>query len=164
MTGLYWTAAILLAVASLAIVGQQYRYLRARRDVVADRQDLLHSSSAFHVATVLALVPGQELLSAVRKVSLMTTDQTRAVKFQLKKGKLILFTRAQDVGEATVEIEADYNGELFDIVFNPDYVIDYLKVINDEQVEFHFKDKTSAGLFRIGKNYQYVLMPLTISL
>jgi hypothetical protein len=66
MTALYWTLSILLVVALLAVAGQHYRYLRTRRDMVADRQELLHSSSAFHVATVLALSPGQELLSGVR--------------------------------------------------------------------------------------------------
>ncbi len=66
MTGLYWTVSILLIVVLLAIVGQQYRYLRTRRDVVADRQNLFHSASVFHVATLLELSPGQELLCGVR--------------------------------------------------------------------------------------------------
>ncbi len=66
MTGIYWAGSILLIAAVLAAGGQHYRYLRARRDVVADRQDLFHSSSAFHVATVVELSPGQELLAGVR--------------------------------------------------------------------------------------------------
>ena len=66
MTGFYWTGSILLVALLLAIAGQHYRYLRTRRDVVADRQELFHSSSAFHVATILALSPGQELRPGVR--------------------------------------------------------------------------------------------------
>ncbi len=108
---------------------------------------------------------GREALhAAVRKVSLMTTDKTRAVRFSLGKGRLVLFTRAQDVGEAKVEIPADYKGEEMDIIFNPDYVADYLKVVPDETVELHLKDRSSAGVFKAGKDYQYVLMPLTVSL
>jgi len=67
MTGLYWTGSILLIVLLLAIASQHYRYLRTRRDVVADRQELFHSSSAFHTATLLVLSPGQELLRGVRE-------------------------------------------------------------------------------------------------
>ena len=104
------------------------------------------------------------LLSAVRKSALMTTDKTRAVKLSASKGKLVLFTRTQDVGEAKVEIPVDYKGEEIDIVFNPDYVADYLKVVTDETVELHLKDRSSAGIFRAGKDYVYVLMPLTINL
>lgn len=66
MTAVYWTLSIVLVVALVAAAGQQYRYLRARRSAVADRQELLYPSSAFHVVTVVALSPGQELLSGVR--------------------------------------------------------------------------------------------------
>ncbi|MGE4609787.1 MAG: hypothetical protein AAEJ52_23880 [Myxococcota bacterium] len=66
MSIVYWTVSILLIVGLLAVGVQHYRYLYTRRNVVADRQALFHSSSAFHVATVVALSPGQELLAGVR--------------------------------------------------------------------------------------------------
>ncbi|HXG63289.1 MAG TPA: DNA polymerase III subunit beta [Planctomycetota bacterium] len=109
-------------------------------------------------------VSRETLLSAVRKSALMTTDKARAVKFALSKGRLTLFTRAQDVGEARVEIPAEYKDDDVEIVFNPDYVADYLKVVTDETVELHLKDRSSAGVFRAGKDYVYVLMPLAINL
>jgi uncharacterized protein (DUF1330 family) len=65
VTGLYWIGSILLIGALLAVASQHYRYLRTRRDVVADRQELFHSSSAFHTATLLVLSPDQELLRGV---------------------------------------------------------------------------------------------------
>ena len=102
--------------------------------------------------------------AAVRKASLMTTDKTRAVKFTFAKGKLTLFTRTQDVGEANVELPVEYRGEDIDVTFNPDYVVDYLKVVPDESVELHLKDRASAGVFKSGKDYVYVLMPLTVNL
>ncbi len=63
---LFWTISVLLIVALLAVAGQHFRYLSARRDVVMDRQELFHSSSVFHVATVLELSPNQPLLSGVK--------------------------------------------------------------------------------------------------
>ncbi|MEE2675147.1 MAG: hypothetical protein VX466_15200 [Myxococcota bacterium] len=66
MTLISWTLSILLLAVLAAAGGQQYRYLRARRDIVADRQALFHSSSAFHVATMIALSPDQEVLAGVR--------------------------------------------------------------------------------------------------
>jgi len=53
MRGLYWWLSILAIAVLLAIGAQHHRYLRARRDVVADRQKLFHSPSVFHVATML---------------------------------------------------------------------------------------------------------------
>ncbi len=106
----------------------------------------------------------ESLLSAFRKSSLMTTDKTRAVKMSLSKGKMTLFTRTADVGEAKVELAVEYKGEELDVVFNPDYVADYLKVLADETVELHLKDRTAAAAFKAGKDYVYVLMPLTVSI
>jgi hypothetical protein len=63
---LYGALSILAIGVLLGIGAQHHRYLRAPRDVVADRQELFHSRSAFHAATMLALSPGQELLSGVR--------------------------------------------------------------------------------------------------
>jgi hypothetical protein len=69
---LRWT--IVLAAAAIAglVLGQELRYLRARRDVVRDLQPLLHSSRAFHVVTFLSL-PGSSpddgaLFAAMREL------------------------------------------------------------------------------------------------
>ncbi len=61
----FGTIATLLVVALVAIAAQEYRYAKTRRDVVADRQAIFHSSSVFHVVTLLTLSDEQELLSAV---------------------------------------------------------------------------------------------------
>ncbi|MBI2931854.1 MAG: DNA polymerase III subunit beta [Planctomycetes bacterium] len=106
----------------------------------------------------------EPFFAAVRKVALMTTDKTRAIRLDFSKNRLVLFTRTQDVGEARVELPIDYKGEEFEVVFNPDYIIDYLKVVTEEKVELQLKDKTSASIFKAGKDYVYVLMPLTVTL
>jgi DNA polymerase-3 subunit beta len=110
------------------------------------------------------LLDRDALHSAVRKSALMTTDKTRAAKLSFSKGRLTIFTRTADVGEAKVELPADYKGEDLEIVFNPDYIADYLKVLDEPQVELHLKDRGAAGVFKSGKDYVYVLMPLTINL
>ena len=66
--------ATLLAVALVAIAAQEYRYFETRRDVVADRQAIFHSSSVFHVVTLLKLSAEQELLSAVGSFAAASED------------------------------------------------------------------------------------------
>ncbi len=58
--------AVVLTLVLLAAAAQTHRYLGARRDIVADRQELLYSSSAFHVITVVELAPNQDLLDGMR--------------------------------------------------------------------------------------------------
>ncbi|MAE95226.1 MAG: hypothetical protein CL910_11250 [Deltaproteobacteria bacterium] len=65
---LLWTASLLIVVVLLAAAAQTFRYLRTRRDVVADRQELFYSSSVFHVVTLVELAPGQGLLPGVSRL------------------------------------------------------------------------------------------------
>jgi hypothetical protein len=61
-----------LALAGLAVVmlWQHVRYLRARREIVQDRQPMLYSSDSFHVVTFVEVAPGQDVIEAVRKLRL----------------------------------------------------------------------------------------------
>lgn len=111
-----------------------------------------------------AVVETQALIGAIRRTVPMTTDSAHAVRFTFTNGKLTLFTRTADVGEAKTELAAEYKGEEFDITFNPDYVLDYLKVVEEASVELHFKDPATACVFKSGKDYTYVLMPLQIQM
>jgi len=65
MTGMLGVISTILIVALLAAAAQEYRYFRTRRNIVHDQQDLFHSSSAFHTATLVALSPEQDLLIGV---------------------------------------------------------------------------------------------------
>jgi hypothetical protein len=64
-------ALAVLALLALAVAGaclwQEARYLRIRREVVKDRQPVLHGE-VFHVVTFLELAPGAELFASVRRV------------------------------------------------------------------------------------------------
>jgi hypothetical protein len=59
-------ALVLLTVAG-ACLWQEARYLRIRREIVQDRQPILHGD-VFHVLTLLELAPGAELFESVRRL------------------------------------------------------------------------------------------------
>jgi DNA polymerase-3 subunit beta len=69
-----------------------------------------------------------------------------------------------DMGEARDEIEIDYKGEPAEIGFNAKYMLDCLEVMKENEIEFHFKDKTKPGLIQSAnhKNHTYVIMPMRI--
>jgi DNA polymerase III sliding clamp (beta) subunit (PCNA family) len=55
----------------------------------------------------------------------------------------------------------DYSGEEVVIRFNPNFIGEYLKTMSEEQLVFRFKDRASAGLFKVSDGSMYVLMPIT---
>ena len=106
-----------------------------------------------------------ELLAGLEKMAPALTDKTLAVRFTFKPGKLALYARTPDVGEARAELECDGKGEA-QVVLNPDYVEDYLRALPKgiERVGVAVKDKACATLWRSTAADSYVLMPLTVNL
>ena len=106
----------------------------------------------------------EALSGAMRRTALMASDGARAVRLTLSKNKCTFFTRSADIGEARTEAKVDYAGDTLEITFNPDFVLDYLKVVDVPTVELKFKDAATACIFSGGPDYTYVLMPLQIQM
>jgi len=104
------------------------------------------------------------LLSAIRRVSLLSSERSRAVKLSLGPGKLELTASSPDLGEARESLSVDYGGEAVEIGFNAQYLVEFLGVAGGDQVALSLKDAETQGLLRpIGQDetdYRYVVMPM----
>ena len=108
-------------------------------------------------------IPTQKLLSAIRRAALITTEESRSVRFSLKKNSLTLSTQTLEGRRATVDADdAKYDSEPLDIAFNPDFFTDMLKVAGEPEVSISLKDNTSAALVKAGKDYTYIVMPVQL--
>lgn len=103
-----------------------------------------------------------ELLSGVRMASFMTNEEYRIVKFVFRQGKLMLLSKTADVGEAELEIAVGYDGPDFEISFDPEYVIDALKVSDSDTAVIELGGDDSAALFRTGYEQMDVIMPIDL--
>ncbi|MFA5085754.1 MAG: DNA polymerase III subunit beta [Candidatus Omnitrophota bacterium] len=108
------------------------------------------------------LIVRAKLLSATKRAALFTNPDSLAVKVELMKDKMVLSKNAPYIGEAREEINVDYKGKDLAVGFNPDYLIDALKNINDEVVPFEVADPEKPGVIRIGSEYVYVVLPMQI--
>lgn len=104
-----------------------------------------------------------ELLAAARRVSLLTSEQANSIKVALKKNRLILSTNTPEVGEAREEMTISYAGEEFAIAFNPQYLVDVLRNLDEEEVSFELTDALNPGVIRSGKSFLYVIMPIRLT-
>jgi len=107
------------------------------------------------------IIAREELLSALRKASITAGEESRSVRFSFKAGSLTVFSRFEGVGEAEVEVPVKYEGKPVEITYNPDFILDYIRVLDSDDLEINFKDKMSAGLFIGGEETVYVVMPIT---
>jgi len=105
-------------------------------------------------------LPTKELLSAVRRASFLTTEQTKVVDFRFSKGHLSITAEAADVGRAEIRLPVDYDGPPADISFNPEFLEDMLGIVERDTVKMRFSDRRSPCVIKSGLDYTYVVSPV----
>lgn len=94
---------------------------------------------------IVLVLPTEILSHALRRVSLLSAERSRAVKLELSNGLLRLSTNNPDLGEAHEELDIDYAGEDLEIAFNVRYLMDALSVMKAKEVKIAFKDALAAA-------------------
>jgi DNA polymerase-3 subunit beta len=106
------------------------------------------------------------LTNAVRRVALLSNERSRAVKFQIDKGKVEITSSSPEFGEAKEILIVDYAGTPVTICFNAQYVLDFLAVVETDSVGLEFKDEMSQAVMKPvgpeGYEYTYVIMPMRV--
>lgn len=105
----------------------------------------------------------QDFLQAARRASILTNQDSQSVKINIIKDRLIITKNTPELGEAREEVEVDYKGGELAIGFNPNFLIDVLKNMDDESVHFGFIDPEKPAVIRNGENYTYVVLPMQVS-
>jgi DNA polymerase-3 subunit beta len=104
----------------------------------------------------------ESLLTALRRVSLVTTDKSNAAKLTFGKNKLSITMTTPDVGEARETIPVKYAGKEISVAFNPEYMMDPLKNLTNDEVVLELTDELSPGIMKTDIPFLYVLMPMRI--
>jgi DNA polymerase-3 subunit beta len=85
------------------------------------------------------------LVQAVRRVSLLSSERSRAVKLELSDGQLVITSNNPDLGDAREELDIDYAGETLAIGFNAKYLLDAINAVQSKEVRFSFQDELSPS-------------------
>jgi DNA polymerase III subunit beta len=106
------------------------------------------------------------LTNAVKRVALLSNERSRAVKFQIEKGKVDVTSSSPDLGEAKETLTVDYSGTPLQICFNAQYVLDFLTAVSTDVVSLDLKDDVSQAVMKPvgaeGYDYTYVIMPMRV--
>jgi len=110
-----------------------------------------------------ATCDASELGGAIRRASLLTNEESKGVRMSFAQKQLTLTSRAPEMGESEVRIDGiAYQGEPIDIAFNPTFIVDVLKVIDSEQVIIEMKAPNKPGVIKVGNDFTYVVMPVSL--
>jgi DNA polymerase III subunit beta len=103
-----------------------------------------------------------DFLSAVKRASLLVTEDTKGVRFAFSKKGLVLTSRSPEAGESTINCACKFDGADIEIGFNPTFLIEALKVADSDEVSIEMTMPNRPGLLKSGANFQYVIMPVNL--
>jgi DNA polymerase III subunit beta len=109
-----------------------------------------------------------EFRSAIERVAQFADERSRAIKVQLLPGEIKILANLSDTGESEESIPVEYGGPQIEIGFNAQYLLEFLRAVTVDSVQFRFRDGQSAGEMRpvVGddsiETYRYVIMPMRI--
>ncbi len=103
-----------------------------------------------------------DFLSAVKRASLLTTEESKGVRLAFGKKGLKLTSRSPESGEAEVNFACKFEGSDVEIGFNPTFLTDALRVVDSDEISLELTAPNRPGLLRGGANFLYVIMPVNL--
>lgn len=99
--------------------------------------------------------------AGVRQAAIMTDSETKRVTCSFAAGELTITGVGAGSGKSRVRQSIEHAGKTVSINFNPQYLLEFLKVVPvDAQLTLSLTSGEAPALFRLD-GYRYLVMPLT---
>ena len=105
----------------------------------------------------------EELVQALRRAEIMTSEKANSVKLAFGKNLLTITANSPEVGEARETMAINYKGKEMAIAFNPRYLIDPLNALTEDEIFIELIDELSPGVVKINGPFLYVVMPMRLN-
>jgi len=102
----------------------------------------------------------ETLLHAVRRVALVTNEQSNSIRLSFEENNLQVLSSTPDVGEAKERVPIKYSGPAMSISYNPEFLLAPLRVLDSDEVYLELTDELSPGVLKSDISFLYVIMPM----
>lgn len=105
-----------------------------------------------------------ELLDVVRRISLLAQKNT-PLRLGFREGELTISAQTPDVGEASESIPVPFQGEQFEIGFNPEFLRDGLESVESDELVLKLISPLRPGLIESpdSGDFVYLIMPIRLN-
>ena len=109
-------------------------------------------------------VSRKSLLQAVDRVSILSHEKTRSVRFNVIENQLALSANNPDQENASEELKVAYGDSPLEVGFNARYLTDIGAQVTSDDMEFRFKDSASPVLVKdpADDSTTFVVMPMRV--
>ncbi len=110
------------------------------------------------------LVNRQRLYDALKRISLLSSDKSSAIRLTLSENLLRITANNPDLGEAKDDLEVAYRGPGLTVGFNARYLLDVLSSMECDEVSVEMGDEHSPGVVHApgDRSYTTVVMPMRV--
>ncbi len=111
-----------------------------------------------------ATVNKGDLIAALERVAVMVNEKNSIVKFEFADNTLKLSGDSPDAGNSEDEIDVKYMAEPLTIAFNYKFILEFLKIVESEEIGVKLNSSLSATVFApvSDEDYLYLVMPVQL--
>jgi DNA polymerase-3 subunit beta len=106
----------------------------------------------------------EEILSSLLRISVLSNEKYKGVKFSFKDGQLLLSSHNPEQERAEEIITLDYTYPEISIGFNVSYLIEILQNVSSDEIVIEFEDDNSSIVIYADsdESCRYVVMPMRL--
>ncbi len=105
-------------------------------------------------------LPVAALLAKIETVALMIANTNGSIILNFAENQLQLQASCAEVGDGCDMLETVFEGEPFEVSFNPAYLADPLRNTDADMVRFKLNDPLSPVAIEAGEGFLYIIMPI----
>ena len=105
-------------------------------------------------------VPASVFLGKIETVSLVLSDSSSFIILRFEDNQLKLQASSTEVGEGSDMVEVAFEGEPFEVSFNPAFLADPLRNCDAETVRMKLNDPLNPVAIEGDEGFLYVIMPI----
>jgi len=111
-----------------------------------------------------AKVDKGSLIAALERVAVMVNEKNSIVKFEFVDNTLKLSGDSPEAGNSQDEIDVRYLGEPLTIAFNYKFVLEFLKIVESDEIAIQLNTPLSATVLApcSDEDYIYLVMPVQL--
>jgi len=103
-----------------------------------------------------------ELLSAVDRISSISSDKLNVVKMEISENNLNISSSSLELGKSSEKLEIEYEGDGLEINFNAKFLMEALKNFDDEKVQFSMRESLTPCIIKSPEKEDYFCMIMPI--
>jgi DNA polymerase-3 subunit beta len=108
------------------------------------------------------VIPRDELLDAVRRVSVMS-QRNSPLRLRFAEGELTISAQTQDLGESRESMPVPFSGEPLEIGFNADFLREGIESVEDDELRLKLISPLRPAVIQAaGDDYSYLVMPIRL--